>query len=74
MHYDTVLLKCRGERKKEHGVFIVPKDTTTISELETKKNEMFLWEHLEDAKAEGARLVKEADFEAEKFFLPKQML
>ena len=28
----------------------------------------------EDAEAEGGRLVKEADFEAEKFFLPKKII
>ena len=36
--------------------------------LENQKNEMFQRGLFEDAEAEGGRLVKEADFEAEIFF------
>ena len=50
--------------KNLHGVWVVPNGTPTFSELE--KREMFQWGLFEDAEAEGGRLVKDADFEAEK--------
>ena len=65
----TVVLRCRWEKKKLHGLWVVPNDTSTFSVLENQKNEMFQRGLFEDAEAEGGRLVKEADFEAEIFFL-----
>ena len=49
-------------------VWVVPKGTSTISVLENQKIEMFQWGLFEDTKAEGGRLVKEADFKALKKF------
>ena len=48
--------------------YVVPNDSSTFSQLENQKNEMFQQGLFEDAEAEGGRLVKEADFEAENFF------
>ena len=61
-----MVLRCRWEKKKLQGLWVVPNDASTFSVLENQKNEMFQRGLFEDAEAEGGRLVKEADFEAEK--------
>ena len=62
----TVVLRYRWERKKVPHIWVVPNGTSTFSVLENQINEIFKLGLFEAAKAEGGRLVKEADFEAEK--------
>ena len=60
------------EEKNVPGVLIVPNGTSTFSELENQKTKNFKQGFFEDIKAKGGRLMKEADFEAEKKFKLKK--